>query len=471
MDHKERIAILSRAVRDYPYFVENIFPYSPDILKKGEWIGGNFINDITAWIAKNPKTIRVSAKDHFKSMSFYSHIMWKILRLSQTKRSREIQYFSYKERMAAYHIGKIKMAVESNPFFNGVVDLKNNSDSDIKYTWDGEHVLSVDSKGLLEFKRGVHCPDVYVDDPLQDPENKMVPTKITRINEIIKNQILDMAQEELHIVGTAQTNSDFFFDQDLTSRFSVRILPAIQDEANKISLWPEWMDYEELMAKKRERGEKVFNQEYLCSPVYSEHSFVDSKERLYGVVNPDNQNFDLKSWKKEIERREEQGEPTDWDKVAGWDLGKKNHPAHFVVFEKRGKKRVQIHDKWFDHQDYTAQLDYIQSYIEGMEIYKVYYDNTRGELEMLDETGELPGEMEGVHFTFKAKHKMANAFDRAITNKEIELLNINRTLGQILIVSNDLDAPETPEGHGDSFWSIGMSFMDQEDEGTDVNFV
>jgi hypothetical protein len=89
---------------------------------------------------------------------------------------------------------------------------------------------------------------------------------------------------------------------------------------------------------------------------------------------------------------------------------------------------------------------------------------------MLAEKGELGGECERVHFTHKGKFKMAGAFDRAITNKEIELLNIPRTLNQILIVNNELQAPDTPEGHGDSFWSIGLSFMDQEDEGTDITF-
>lgn len=448
-----------------------MFSESYDILKEGQWTGGEYIKDIASWLQDNPKTMRVSAKDHFKSMSFYAHIMWKILKLSQVRKSREINYFSYKEAMSSYHLGKIKVAVSSNPWFTGLIDGKKEADGIIAYSWDNAYWLTVNPKGLLEFKRGIHCPDIYVDDALQDPENKMIPTKINRINDIMKNQILDMAQEELHVVGTAQTNHDFFFDENLTSRFSVRILPAVVDEKNQISLWPEWMNYEELMARKLERGEKMFNQEYLCSPVYSENSFVDSKERLYGVVSKDNINYDLNSWEREVQRRNAKGEENEFDRIGGWDLGKKNHPAHFSVFEKRGKKRVQIHDHWFDHEDYTDQLAYINAYIEAMGIYRVFYDATRGELEMLAESGELGGEFEGVHFTFKGKFKMAGALDRAISNKEIELLNIPRTLNQILIVNNDLQAPETPEGHGDSFWSIGLSFMDHVNEGADVNFV
>lgn len=472
---------MRRARDDYPYFVKHIFSQSTDILKHGEWTHGDFIDDIAGWLGSNPKTIRVSAKDHFKSMSFYSHIMWKILRLAFTHRSREINYFSYKQMMAAYHIGKIKTAVECNPYFKGVIDLKAVAEGAISYSWDGDHVLTVTAKGLLEFKRGIHCPDVYVDDPLQDPENKMVPTKITRINDVIKNQILDMAQEEMHVVGTAQTNTDFFFDQALTSRFSVRILPAIVNEKEHITLWPEWMDYEELMAKKKERGEKVFNQEYLCSPVYAENAFF-SKERLMTVVNPLNKNYSFTEWEEEIKRREEKEEVTDWDKIGAWDLGKKGHPAHFSVFEKRfrGKmdkegeriyERVQIHDHWFDHVDYSEQMQHIDHAIDVFGIDQVFFDATRGEMEMAQENGELRGEYEPVVFTHKSKHSMATEFDKAVTNKSIELLNIPRSINQMLIVDNDLQAPTTPEGHADSFQTACMSFRDMESAGADIHFV
>lgn len=455
----------------FPLFVEHIFSQSLDILKDGKFTGGAFVYDIADWLQKNKKTLRVSARDHFKTMSFYAHIMWKIYRLYYTEKNREINYFSYGESMAAYHLAKIKVAIKCNPYFEGIIDLKAQADSILSYSWDGKKKITVHPRGLMEFKRGIHCHDIYVDDPFQDPENKMVPTKIIRINQTMKTQILDMFQDECHIAGTAQTNHDFFFDDDFVSRFSRRILPAVVDQKNKIPLWPEWMGWEELMSKKRERGEKVFNQEYLCSPVYSENAFVDSKERLYSVVNDKLKNFSITDWEKELERREEKGEDMDTDKVAGWDLGKKGHPAHFTIYEKIGKKRIQRHDKWFDHVDYTEQLEYIRQHIEAFGAYRVYYDATRGELEMLEETGELGGEFEGVHFTFKGKHKMAGAFDRAITNKEIELINIPRSLNQMLIVTNDLQAPETPEGHGDSFWSTGLSFMDQEDEGVDINFL
>lgn len=461
-----QVEFLDKAYQSFPFFIHNIFSLSVDIMKGGVFTGGDFPEDIGKWLQENEKTLRVSAKDHFKSMSFYAHIMWKIYRLYFNETNREINYFSYGESMASYHLAKIKVAIKCNPYFEDIIDLKQTADSILSYSWNGKKKITVHPRGLMEFKRGIHCHDVYVDDPFQDPENQLIPTKITKINDAMKNQILDMFQEQCHIAGTAQTNQDFFFDDKFVSRFSRRILPAVQDEKNKIALWPEWMNWDELMAKKHERGEKVFNKEYLCSPSYAESAFVNSKERLYERVNPQLRNYNIMQWEKEVSERK----PEEWDRIGGWDLGKKNHPAHFVVFEKRGNKRIQIHDHWFDHEDYTDQLDYITSHVTSMSVYKVFYDSTRGELEMLDETGELPGEFEGVHFTFKVKHKMANCFDRAITNKEIELLNIPRTLNQILMVNNDLQAPTSPEGHGDSFWSVCMTFMDQEEQGVDISF-
>jgi hypothetical protein len=438
-------------------------------MKDGEWTGGEFVTDIATWLGTEKKTLRVSAKDHFKSMSFYAHIMWKIYKLYYIEKSREINYFSYGEGMAGYHISKIKQAIKCNPYFAGIIDHKAQADSVISYSWNGKKRVKVFPRGLLEFKRGIHCQDVYVDDPFQDPENKLVPTKIITINKTMKTQILDMFQEECHIAGTAQTNHDFFFDDEFVSRFSRRILPAVVDEKNQIALWPEWMNWDELMAKKRERGEKIFNQEYKCSPVYSENAFFE-KEKLYAVVNPLNKNFTFEEWEKEMEWRRNTKQATDNDVIGGWDLGKKGHPAHLILIEKRGKKRVQIHDKWFDRVDYTEQMQYIDRAIEIFGVTMLFYDATRGELEMKEEAGELRAEYTPVHFTHKAKHSMATEFDKSVGNKELELLNITRTLNQILIVSNDLQAPTTPEGHGDSFMSTCMTFRDKEGEGADIHF-
>jgi hypothetical protein len=122
-----------------------------------------------------------------------------------------------------------------------------------------------------------------VDDPFQDPENKLEPTTILKINDVFKKQVLDMPKVggELHVVGTTQTPQNFFFDQTVMRRFSVSVEPAIVSEAERIARWPEHMDFDKLM----ERGPKVFSQEYLCSPVYTEDAWLEEAE-LKACVAP-----------------------------------------------------------------------------------------------------------------------------------------------------------------------------------------
>lgn len=462
--------IMERAYDSFHVFVTEIFSCSIDILKDGKFTNGEYVKEICEWYEANRKTVRVSARDHMKSMSIYAIVMWKIYKIFYDKTSLEGHYFSYKKSMAEYHIGKIKTAIESNRWFLGLVDQKSTAQSIISYTWDGVKRFTLHPGGLLEFKRGIHSPFIVIDDPLQDPENKLVPVTIKKINTIMKTQVLDMVQDEIHIVGTAQTEFDFYFDKDFTHRFAVRVDPAVKDEMNKVALWPEWMNYDELMSKKRERGERIFNQEYLCSPSYTEDAFIH-KARLMKVINPALTNYTPGKWRKEIERRTEKKEETRNTMVGGWDLGKKNHPSHFVIFEHSGKKRIQRVSKWFDRVDYSEQLEIISEYCDAFEIDELYYDGTRGEMEMQDEQGRLPACMTGVHFGVKNKHSMATAFDLSIERDQIELLNDQRQTGQICIVNNDLQAPETPEGHGDSFWSIGMSFLDETSEDINISFL
>ena len=461
MNEFEKEVLKAKHARaSFRYFVNEVFSKSTDIMKNQIWTGGPYVDDISKWMQDNKTTIRVSARDHFKSMSFYAHIMWKLFKSAHI--NHEVQYFSYNSKMAAYHVGKIKVAISCNPYFKDIIDNKIAAQNVISYSWQDKgakdrKIFTVTPRGLLEFKRGVHAPDVYVDDPFQDPESKLVPTKIYRINDIMTNQILDMFQNELHIAGTPQTNNDFFFDPDFTTRFSVRILSAEKDKKNKIALWPEWINWEELMLKKKEKGEKAYNQEYLCSPAYSEDSYVTPKE-YDSCINHELINYADIKYEKDDET----------DVVGGWDLAKKSHPAHYAEFKRVGNTWVQICQKWFDRWDYTDQLEWIEKRIDRHGVYIVLYDNTRGELEALDEQGELPGELEPVHFSFKKKNSLATNMNKAITNNEIQFLPNSRQRSQILVVNNDLQAPQSKEGHGDSFWSVCLALSEYESENVDI---
>jgi len=332
MNNKEIEKIYRSRINFYD-FVKDIFSQSESLFPDG-FVDGDYVKEICEFLQGNKKTARVAARDHFKSTAFYAHFMWKVWR--NTRKNLEAHYFSYQYTMAGYHIAKIKNAIKSNPYFEGIIDKKKTAESVIKFTWDNVHFINLVPHGLLEFKRGIHAPLIYVDDPFQDPSNKMILTVIDKINNIFKAQILDMVQDEIHVCGTPQTNQDFFFDKNVMARFGVMIRPAEVDAKNKIALWPEWMNWEELQAKKVEKGAKLYNQEYLCAPTYAEEAFIN-KEQLYALVNPELENY---SYVKNLD--------LDCEVVAGFDIGKKSHPSHLAVFkENEDRKKIQIHQFFY----------------------------------------------------------------------------------------------------------------------------
>lgn len=447
MKAEVKAKMILRAVTSFDYFVNNIFSESFD-----DFVSGDFITKTSNFLQNHYRTCRVSARDHFKSTSLYAHYMWYLLRNADAQSTQEAHYFSNQKTLAEYHVGKIKDLIRRNPFYSDMYDAKPLAESVIKYYWrlnekEEPVYFTLNAHGLLAFKRGLHCnAGIYVDDPFQDPASKLDPKIIHRINDVMKTQVIDIPHRDafIHIAGTPQTNDDFFFDKKFLRRFEVRVLPAIQDNKEKRVLWPEHMDYEELIARKFERGEKIFNQEYMCSPVYAENTFF-VEEQIDSMM------FDLPVFS-HLDKR-----GTDKDIVAGWDLGKHRHPAHFCVFEIDGDDWTQIHHVFFEQVDYKDQKEYIDLAIENMQIDKVYYDNTRGELEALDEMGELSSEYKPVNLSLKKKNALATIFDEKVTQKKIKLIKDERQKRSIQAVLNDLKAIETPEGHGDAFFSICLA--------------
>jgi len=441
----DRLIKLYKSRRSFYYFVSEIFSQSKSLFPNG-FVDGQYVKNVCELMQNNKKTARIGPREHLKSTAEYAHFMWQIVKRFNT--GLEAHFFSFQDQMAAYHVGKIKQAVETNPFFFDLIDKKSTAEGVINFTWDGVHNITLVPHGMLGFKRGIHAPIIYVDDPFQDPSSKIAPALVKKVNDIFTSQIMDMTQDELHVCGTPQTPKDFFFDKKIMNRFAVSITPAIVDEANKIALWPEWMNWDELMHRRLEKGERIFRQEYLCSPASTENAYI-TKDRLDKVVNPKLVNFDMK--------RER---PTENDVFAGYDIGKKGHPAHLAVFEQVKHKRIMVYQKFFDGWDYNKQIEFLGQAIKKLHIDRLWYDNTRGEFEGFEENGQLPEEMIPVVFSLKTKNKMAAEFDKAISKNEIELLNDNRMLEQIQLVDNDLKAVETSEGHGDSFWSICLSYGD-----------
>ena len=151
--------------------------------------------------------------------------------------------------------------------------------------------------------------------------------------------------------------------------------------------------------------------------------------------------------------------------IGGYDVGKKGNPSHCSIFaitqpEVAEETLVQIHQKFLDGWDYIKQIEYIHSCIEYFGISKMYYDATRSEL---DERG-LPRRqcipvILSAHDGPRAKSKMKMAVNLAklVEMKRIRLLDDDRFISQITSVTNDLQAPNTPMGHGDSFISVMLA--------------
>jgi len=133
MKFSDDIATVKHARASFRFFTNEVFSHSTDIMKNHEYTGGDFVDMICDWLHGNLITCRLSARDHLKSMSFYSHIMWKLFKNWQY--DREIQYFSYNNKMAGYHVAKIKRAVLCNPFFDGIIDNKPSAEQIISFSW------------------------------------------------------------------------------------------------------------------------------------------------------------------------------------------------------------------------------------------------------------------------------------------------------------------------------------------------
>jgi hypothetical protein len=127
---------------------------------------------------------------------------------------------------------------------------------------------------------------------------------------------------------------------------------------------------------------------------------------------------------------------------------------------------VQRHVKWMDGWEYKSQLDYVKGLVDRFNADWVNYDNTRGELEGFYEKGYMnKGLFHPVNFNTKTKNKMAVEYERRVCfqNEQgesyplIQHINHQRSINQILTVTNDLQSVATHEGHGDSFWSVALA--------------
>ncbi len=59
---------------------------------------------------------------------------------------------------------------------------------------------------------------------------------------------------------------------------------------------------------------------------------------------------------------------------------------------------------------------------------------------------------------------MATSLSDRLTYGSVRLIDDPRQPSQVLAVTNSLQAIESPQGHGDSFWSVCLGLKEQEEQ-------
>lgn len=415
----------------------------------------------------------VTGRDHFKSTRLYADIMWRLL--SERDTGFEAWYFSYAHKLANYHLIKLKKMIQSNPFFTGINDLKPTAEGILSYTWDDPRdpaakIMTVNPSGLLSFKRGIHAEHIYVDDPFQDESDKKLdPTSIIKINNVMKSNLMSMVKKggTIRVVGTPQTEHDFFFAPEMREWFVPWISPAIVDEPNKVAIWPEWKSYDDLVALRNILGDRLFNKEYMALPNSAVDSYID-KQMLLDLAK-----LEPWTWGHHTELNNEMV-------TAGFDIGQKVHPSHLAVFLRKrvlndeGEVEIhyeQIYQRWLDHWEYTKQIEFLNTAIEFFNIDVLRYDNTRAEFMGFAEQGILSDRMEPVTLNHSNEASMAANFNALVETEKATFINDRRQINQILAVNNDLKAIAGPDGHGDSFWSNALALVQEADKNPSIRWL
>lgn len=453
-------------------FVQSIYRWAM-VEHYGEFVGGNYIRDSCRWMQSNPWTLYLGPREHWKSSRYYAYLMWQLWRnrfMPFTKDFR-VLYGSYRFKLSEEHIYNVKELITSSVMGDlGLVDEKGHAEGLARYTWDGKHKFRVKGFGMLEGIRGGHAEITMVDDALRDEKNPNTKTMVYQINELFVKVVMSIPINhsdhigELHVIGTPQTEEDFYFDQNVLKEFAHKYEPSIYTvNGEEFALWPERHSLASLQ-KKREtrkvqtRGGAVsfFDQEYMCKPRTSANSYFDAD-----ILQSDHALMNMDFWT--FPGQNIPFDPTYRFSVAGYDPGKKVHPGHFVVLEvTRDGKLRQLLSKWFDHIDYTvpgpqgySQLGYILLAIEKFGIGTTYADNTRGELTTVIEQNLIPG-LEPIHISNPIKNAMAVELDSALASRRLTLCPDERQLRSLACLQGDLAIVQTQDGHGEAFTSLGL---------------
>jgi len=436
------------------YKVGSFWEFTRDIWSQGfehpeyfqAWHVGKLTEEVEKCIEDNLNYLAILPRAHFKSTILgHAFSIWRSLKIQGNA---NILYLSYSDTMAKYHISEINKEVNRNPLLKDMMTNRApKADFTFRYDTGNGGTAEILHGGLFSFKRGMHVNGALIaDDILKDPESPLALGQMNKIEDHFLTESLFIPNKGVPvvIVGTPMMPGDLLTILEKDDRFVTRKLPALDPEPGRRVLMPELYSEEWLLEQQKAKP-KSFASEFLLQPHFNTEAYFDSED----IEKCEDAN--LRSLPTTMKHNFEEDE----DVFAGFDVGKKRHPSHLVVFRRKGERVEQIHQSWLDGWDYSEQIEYLNEAAENFGLTKGYIDNTRGELEDrgLDRTW-YP-----LSFTLKSKNNMAHIFEQYVHSGNLFLIRDTRQRQQILSVNNELKAPETPMGHGDAFFSIAMALQ------------
>ena len=436
------------------YKVGSFWEFTRDIWSAGfehpeyfkAWHVGKLTEEVEKCIEDNLNYLAILPRAHFKSTILgHAFSIWRSLKIQGNA---NILYLSYSDTMAKYHISEINKEVNRNPLLKDMMTNRApKADFTFRYDTGNGGTAEILHGGLFSFKRGMHVNGALIaDDILKDPESPLALGQMNKIEDHFLTESLFIPNKGVPvvIVGTPMMPGDLLTILEKDDRFVSRKMPALDPEPGRRVLMPELYSEEWLLEQQKAKP-KSFASEFLLQPHFNTEAYFDSED----IEKCEDAN--LRSLPTTMKHNFEEDE----DVFAGFDVGKKRHPSHLVVFRRKGERVEQIHQSWLDGWDYSEQIEYLNEAAENFGLTKGYIDNTRGELEDrgLDRTW-YP-----LSFTLKSKNNMAHIFEQYVHSGNLFLIRDTRQRQQILSVNNELKAPETPMGHGDAFFSIAMALQ------------
>ena len=399
--------------------------------------------DVEECLAEGLNYVCVLPRFHFKSTILgHAFSVWRLL---TAPRDCAVLYLSYSDGMAQYHISEINKTVKRNPILMSWMDNKSpKADFSFRYSVNNKNA-DILHGGLFSFKRGMHVNGALIaDDILRDPENPLNMGQINKVEDHFMTESLFIPLKGVPVIvlGTPMMPGDILSKRQEDSRFKARVLPALDPVPGRRVLMPELYNEEWLLEQQRARP-KSFASEFMLIPHFSTESYFEEEDITKNEVDS------------LVNASPHQSFPAEEDDMffAGFDVGKKRHPSHLVIFRRRGDIIEQVHSSFLDGWNYADQIEYLNKVSDNFDLNKGYVDNTRGELE---ERG-LNTVWKPMTFSTKTKNTMAQVFETYVHSGNLKLLKDERQKQQILSVNNELKAPQTPLGHGDAFFSIAMA--------------